>query len=903
MSNENENDNPDSKQPLRLSKPGKLELRKTVDAGQVKQSFSHGRSKTVVVEKRTKRTFERGTTGKMAAVPNQELAEGLANLKKSTEPEDSGTPAASPSRPPKPAPSRSTSGTLTASERVKRMAVLEQAKAREAERAIQATAEAERREAERKAREASERARQEEQRQLAEAEEARKQAERAAETARQAPAAAAAAAPTETKAEAPKRKDAPAAGAAPAAAAPAPAADRARTKKGEAPPRPQRGPEEAPVFGRVKKAKGQEEQSKKTTLRAKNDSGRRRSSKLSVVDALEGDEDRMRSLSSIRRQREREKQRAKEALATQQKIIRDVIVPETITVGELANRMAERSGDVIRVLMKMGVMATVNQSIDVDTAELVIEELGHHIRRVSASDVLEGLASPIDDDGQKAPRPPVVTVMGHVDHGKTSILDYYRKANVVSGEAGGITQHIGAYQITSPSGKVITFLDTPGHAAFTEMRARGANVTDMVILVVAADDGIMPQTQEAIAHAKAAGVPMIVAVNKCDKPDADPSKVEQELLQYEVQVESMGGEVQVAHVSALKGTGMDGLLESIELQSEVLDLQANPDTRASGAVVESKMEKGRGSVATVLIQRGKLEIGDIFVAGSEWGKVRALINDQGQQVKHANPSTPIEVLGLNGTPVAGDEFVVVESEARAREVAEFRQSKAKEAASLASKGSLESMFSALKDGTAEELPVVIKGDVHGSVEAIIGTLQKLSTDEVKVNVLHQGVGGITESDITLARASNAMVVGFNVRANTQARESAKRDGIDIRYYSIIYELVDDVKAMMSGLLKPEQRENFLGYATILETFNVTKVGKVAGCRITEGVVKRGAKVRLLRDDTVIHEGTLKTLRRFKDEVREVGNGLECGMAFENYQDVQVGDQIECFEIEEIARQL
>ena len=898
MSNENENNNPESKQPLRLSKPGKLELRKTVDAGQVKQSFSHGRSKTVVVEKRTKRTFERGSTGKMAAVPNQELAEGLANLKKSTGSGDGGEAASSPRRTPTPAPSSNANDNLTASERVKRMAVLEQAKAREAERAAEAAAEAERREAERKAREASERARQEELRQLAEAEEARRQAEREAEDAR-------AAAQQETakpapKAEAPKKS----ASASPAAEAPAAApADRARTKKGEAPPRPQRGPEEAPVFGRVKKAKGQEEQNKKTTLRAKNDSGRRRSSKLSVADALEGDEDRMRSLSSIRRQREREKQRAKEALATQQKIIREVIVPETITVGELANRMAERSGDVIRSLMKMGVMATVNQSIDADTAELVIEELGHQIRRVADSDVLEGLATPIDDDGAKAPRPPVVTVMGHVDHGKTSILDFYRKANVVSGEAGGITQHIGAYQIAAPSGKVITFLDTPGHAAFTEMRARGANVTDMVILVVAADDGIMPQTQEAIAHAKAAGVPMIVAVNKCDKPDADPLKVEQELLQYEVQVESMGGEVQVAHVSALKGTGMDALLEAVELQSEVLDLQANPDTRASGAVVESKMEKGRGSVATVLIQRGTLGIGDIFVAGSEWGKVRALINDQGKQVKQAEPSTPIEVLGLNGTPVAGDEFVVVESEARAREVAEFRQAKAKEAASLASKGSLESMFSALKEGTAEELPVVIKGDVHGSVEAIIGTLQKLSTDEVKVNVLHQGVGGITESDITLARASNAMVVGFNVRANAQARESAKRDGIDIRYYSIIYELVDDVKAMMSGLLKPEQRESFLGYATILETFNVTKVGRVAGCRITEGVVKRGAKVRLLRDDTVIHEGTLKTLRRFKDEVREVANGLECGMAFENYQDVQVGDQIECFEIEEIARQL
>ncbi len=889
MSTDNNNNGSESKQPLRLSKPGKLELRKTVDAGQVKQSFSHGRSKTVVVEKRTKRTFERGATGKMAAVPNQELAEGLASLKKSGPSSDQDRADAA-RRAAERAFRDDPAEGLTASEREKRIAVLEQAKAREEERAEQVAADAARREQERKSREAAERARQDELRQLAEAEEARRQAERTTRETEAAPKAAEPTSDTQSKEVL-------------ADASVEPAADKVRTKKGETPPRPLRGPEEAPVFGRVKKGKGSDDQGKKTTLRAKNDSGRRRSSRLSVADALEGDEDRMRSLSSIRRQREREKQRAKEALATQQKIVREVIVPETITVGELANRMAERSGDVIRELMKMGVMATVNQSIDADTAELVVAELGHTIRRVADSDVLEGLNAPTDAAGAVAPRPPVVTVMGHVDHGKTSILDFYRKANVVSGEAGGITQHIGAYQVQSAGGKLITFLDTPGHAAFTEMRARGANVTDMVILVVAADDGIMPQTEEAIAHAKAANVPLIVAVNKCDRPDANPMLVEQALLQHEVQVESMGGEVQVAHVSALNGDGMDTLLEAIELQSEVLDLKANPNTRASGAVVEAKMEKGRGSVATVLIQRGTVNVGDVFVAGTEWGKVRALVNDQGQQVKQATPATPIEVLGLNGTPVAGDEFIVVESEARAREVAEFRQSKAKEAASLASKGSLESMFSALKEGSAEELPIVIKGDVHGSVEAIIGTLQKLSTDEVKVNVLHQGVGGITESDITLARASQAMVVGFNVRANAQARDSAKRDGIDIRYYSIIYELVDDVKALMSGLLKPEQRESYLGYASILETFNVTKVGRVAGCRITDGVVKRGAKVRLLRDDTVIHEGTLKTLRRFKDEVREVANGLECGMAFENYQDIQVGDQIECFEIEEIAREL
>ena len=830
-----------------------------------------------------------GATGKMAAVPNQELAEGLASLKKSGPSSDQDRADAARRAAERAFRDEPADG-LTASEREKRIAVLEQAKAREEERAEQVAADAARREQERKSREAAERARQDELRQLAEAEEARRQAERAAKEADAAPKAA------EPTSDAQSKE-------ALADASVEPPADKVRTKKGETPPRPQRGPEEAPVFGRVKKGKGADDQGKKTTLRAKNDSGRRRSSRLSVADALEGDEDRMRSLSSIRRQREREKQRAKEALATQQKIVREVIVPETITVGELANRMAERSGDVIRELMKMGVMATVNQSIDADTAELVVAELGHTIRRVADSDVLEGLDAPTDDDGAVAPRPPVVTVMGHVDHGKTSILDFYRKANVVSGEAGGITQHIGAYQVQSAGGKLITFLDTPGHAAFTEMRARGANVTDMVILVVAADDGIMPQTEEAIAHAKAANVPLIVAVNKCDRPDANPLWLSRHCFSTRCRLNPWAVKYRSPTSPPSRATAWTPCSKPSSCSPKFSTSRPTLTPAPPAPSSRPRWKKGRGSVATVLIQRGTLNVGDVFVAGTEWGKVRALVNDQGQQVKQATPATPIEVLGLNGTPVAGDEFIVVESEARAREVAEFRQAKAKEAASLASKGSLESMFSALKEGSAEELPIVIKGDVHGSVEAIIGTLQKLSTDEVKVNVLHQGVGGITESDITLARASQAMVVGFNVRANAQARDSAKRDGIDIRYYSIIYELVDDVKALMSGLLKPEERESYLGYASILETFNVTKVGRVAGCRITDGVVKRGAKVRLLRDDTVIHEGTLKTLRRFKDEVREVANGLECGMAFENYQDIQVGDQIECFEIEEIAREL
>lgn len=630
----------------------------------------------------------------------------------------------------------------------------------------------------------------------------------------------------------------------------------------------------------------------------------RRRGKLTISDALEGEEERQRSIASVRRAREREKQKQRELLQEGAKVVREVVVPEAITVQELANRMAERGADVVKALMKMGVMATITQTIDADTAELVVEEFGHRIRRVSEADVEQGLKRDEDNVEDLRSRAPVVTVMGHVDHGKTSLLDALRATDVAGGEAGGITQHIGAYQVTTPSGAKISFIDTPGHAAFTEMRARGAQVTDIVVLCVAADDGVMPQTIEAIHHAKAAGVPIIVAINKIDVPGADPNRVRTELLQHNVQVEEMGGDVLSIEVSALKKTNLDKLEEAIVLQSELLDLKANPNHSAEGVIVEARMEQGKGSVATVLIQRGTLHVGEIFIAGAEWGRVRAMVNAHGDQLDEAGPSMPVEILGLNGTPQAGDDFVVVDSESRAREVTEFRQRQERnKQAAAGGRGTLEQMFEKIQEGEAQTVPLVIKADVHGSAEAIVGALEKLSTDEVRVQVLHSGVGGINESDVTLARASNAVIVGFNVRANPQARDLAKRDGLDIRYYSVIYNLTDDIKALLSGLLAPTIRENFLGYAEVREVFNVSKVGKVAGCMITEGTVKRGAKVRLLRDDTVIHEGDLSQLKRFKDDAKEVQSGTECGMALANYQDIQVGDVIECFETEEVAREL
>lgn len=631
----------------------------------------------------------------------------------------------------------------------------------------------------------------------------------------------------------------------------------------------------------------------------------RKRGKLTLSNALD-DGQRERSLASIRRQREREKARAA-AKAPREKISRDVVIPETITIAELANRMSERAVDVVKLLMQQGQMMTANDIIDSDTAQLIAEEMGHNVTRVAESDVEGSLFADItaSDDGEALPRPPVVTIMGHVDHGKTSLLDAIRNANVVSGEAGGITQHIGAYQVEQ-NGAKITFIDTPGHAAFTQMRARGAKSTDIVVLVVAADDGVMPQTIEAINHAKAADVPIIVAVNKIDKPAADPSRVRTELLQHEVFVESMGGDVQEVEVSALKGTNLDLLLEAITLQAEVLDLKANVTSAAKGTVVEAKLDKGRGPVATVLVQGGTLHVGDIVVAGACWGKVRALVDDQNQPVSDAPPSKPVEILGFNGAPEAGDRFAVVGSEAKAREITAYRtrQNRDKAIARLTTqRGSLEQMLNKLQTSELKEIPLVIKGDVQGSIEAIIGAVEKLATNEVAARVIHSAVGGITESDVTLATASNAPIIGFNVRANKQARDLAEAEGIEIRYYNIIYDLIDDVKGVMSGMLAPERRETFIGNAEILEVFNITKVGKVAGCRVTDGMVERGAGVRLIRDNVVIHEGELSTLKRFKDEVKEVSSGQECGMAFLNYQDMRAGDTIECFRVEHVERSL
>ena len=567
--------------------------------------------------------------------------------------------------------------------------------------------------------------------------------------------------------------------------------------------------------------------------------------------------------------------------------------------------MGEQGGDVIKCLMKLGVMATINETIDADTAELVLDEFGHKIKRVTDADVEMDLEGAADTEADMKSRPPVVTIMGHVDHGKTSLLDVLRETNVVEGEAGGITQHIGAYQITRPNGQKITFLDTPGHAAFTEMRARGANVTDIVVLVVAANDSIMPQTIEAISHAKAAGVPIIVAVNKVDLPDADPQKVKTDLLQYEVVVEDMGGETQAIEVSAKQKINLDGLEEAILLQAEMLELKANPDRAAVGTVIEAKMEQGRGSVATILIQRGTLKIGDIFVVGAQWGRVRALVNDQGQQVKEAIPGEPVEVLGLNGTPESGDQLVVVGDEAKARDVSEYRARKQREKLNVKSAGAtFEEMLAHREQESKQHLELVIKGDVHGSVEAIMGSLDKIKeeNEDVNIRILHYGVGGITESDVTLANASNATIIGFNVRANSQARQLSEKEGVDIRYYNIIYDVIDDAKKILSGLLAPTIREEYLGQAEIRQVFKITKVGKVAGCMVTAGMVKRGSKVRLLRDDVVIHDnGTLKTLKRHQDEAKEVKEGMECGMAFENYEDIKEGDIIECFEVVEEER--
>ena len=635
------------------------------------------------------------------------------------------------------------------------------------------------------------------------------------------------------------------------------------------------------------------------------DNDRRRSGKLTLTQALNDEGGRQRSMAAIRRKQEREKRKMLDSNQEREKVVRDVQVPETIVVQELANRMAERVSDVVKSLMTNGMMVTQNQSIDADTAELIIQEFGHKIVRVSDADVEDVIDAIKDDPKSLKPRAPVITVMGHVDHGKTSLLDVIRKANVVSGEAGGITQHIGAYQVKTDDGKLLSFLDTPGHAAFTSMRSRGAHVTDIVILVVAADDSVMPQTIEAINHSKAANVPMIVAINKCDKQSADPDRVRTELLQHEVVVEKMSGDVLDVEVSAETGEGIDTLLEYISLQSELLELTANPNRAAEGAVIEAKLDVGRGPIATVLVQKGTLNQGDIFVVGEQWGRVRALINDQNDRVKHAGPSVPVEVLGLNGTPEAGDVLNVVSTEAQAREIADYRAQVLKDKkAAVGSGTSLEQLLANAKaNENLRELPILVKSDVQGSAEAIVQAMEKIGNDEVRVRVLHSGVGAITESDVTLAEASKAPIMGFNVRANAPARQSANQKGVELRYYSVIYDLVDDIKSAASGLLSSEVRENFIGYAKILEVFKVTGVGKVAGCQITEGLARRSSGVRLLRDDVVIHEGTLKTLKRFKDEVNEVNLGQECGMAFENYEDIRKDDVIEIFERQEIERSL
>ncbi|MEH2612671.1 translation initiation factor IF-2 [Bradyrhizobium sp. AZCC 1693] len=873
-----------------LSVPTKtLTLKPRVETGTVRQSFSHGRTKQVVVEKRGKRRV-----GGDAPATETHAPEPVA-AKPAPAKAPLSRPAAAPAAP------RSGSGvvlrTLTEDERSARASALADAKVREVEERRLAEEEAKRRasregieQAEREAAEARRKA--EEERHRLEEEAKRKAEVEAKKRFGEAEAKTATATPAATARPAAARPGAarPAA-AVPPARAPGVAAD--GSDEDEGPPRQvRRGP-----GGAMRPAVPP-----KTTHKPGPQKERGR---LTLVTALNADDVRERSIASFRRRTQRLKGHASNE--PKEKLIREVTIPEAITIQELANRMSERAVDVIRLLMKQGAMHKITDVIDADTAQLITEEMGHSVKRVAASDVEEGLFDVVDDSTDTEPRSPVVTVMGHVDHGKTSLLDALRHANVVSGEAGGITQHIGAYQVTSPeSGKKITFIDTPGHAAFTAMRARGAKVTDIVILVVAADDGVMPQTVEAINHAKAAKVPMIVAINKIDKPDAKPERVRTELLQHEVQVESFGGEVVDVEVSAKNKTNLDKLLEMIALQAELLDLKTNSERPAEGTVIEAKLDRGRGPVATVLVQRGTLKVGDIIVAGAEMGRVRALISDQGENLDEAGPSVPVEVLGFNGPPEAGDRLAVVENEARARQVTSYRAHQKREnaAASISGmRGSLEQMMSQLKTAGRKEFPLIVKADVQGSLEAILGSLEKLGTDEVAARILHAGVGGISESDVTLAEGFNAAIIGFSVRANKEAAATAKRNGIEIRYYNIIYDLVDDIKKAMSGLLAPTLRETMLGNAQILEVFNISKVGKVAGCRVTDGTVERGANVRLIRDNVVVHEGKLSTLKRFKDEVKEVQSGQECGMAFENYGDMRVGDVIECYRVETIQRSL
>ena len=898
---------PDDK---KLSVPSKtLSLKPRVETGTVRQSFSHGRSKQVVVEKRGKRRIDGSPEPQQAPTVVAKPA--------------SAAPAPAPSRP---APPRNSGSgvvlrTLTEDERSARASALADAKVREVEERRQAEEEAQRRAvreaAERADREAAESRRKAEEERHRHEDEAKRKAETEAKKrfgegeqpqSAPRPATAAPAAPApRTGAPAARPGTTTTTTARPGTTTARPGTTTARPTGGPLgrAPAVAAGPDEDDGPRQIRRGPGGAARPVVPPKPTHKPGPQKERGRLTVVTALNADEVRERSIASFRRRTQRLKGHA--ANEPKEKLIREVIIPEAITIQELANRMAERAVEIIRMLMKQGAIHKITDVIDADTAQLIAEELGHTVKRVAASDVEEGLFDATDDSTDTETRSPVVTVMGHVDHGKTSLLDALRHANVVSGEAGGITQHIGAYQVLSPeSGKKITFIDTPGHAAFTAMRARGAKVTDIVVLVVAADDGVMPQTVEAINHAKAARVPIIVAINKIDKPDAKPERVRTELLQHEVQVESFGGDVVDVEVSAKNKTNLDKLLEMIALQADILDLKTNSDRPAEGTVIEAKLDRGRGPVATVLVQRGTLRVGDIIVAGAEMGRVRALISDQGETVQEAGPSVPVEVLGFNGPPEAGDRLAVVENEARARQVTSYRAHQKREnaAASISGmRGSLEQMMSQLKTAGRKEFPLIIKADVQGSLEAILGSLEKLGTDEVAARILHAGVGGISESDVTLAEGFNAAIIGFSVRANKEAAAAAKRNGIEIRYYNIIYDLVDDVKKAMSGLLAPTLRETMLGNASILEIFNISKVGKVAGCRVTDGTVERGANVRLIRDNVVVHEGKLSTLKRFKDEVKEVQSGQECGMAFENYHDMRAGDVIECYRVETIQRSL
>ena len=920
-----DNKTPDGEKTLHAAGAPKTLSVKRPDTGVVRQAFSHGRSKAVVVEVKRPTVVRPGA--KTPDAPKSAAPAGVA--KPDVVAAAPVAAPAAPSKPAKPAPVQPKSGgmvlrTLTEEEKAARSRALKDARISEEEERRRAQEEAKRRaeadEALAREREAAAKRKVEEDARRAAEEAALRKAEpearRPAQDEGSAPSSAARPqmrSPSSAGAgprPAPRPAGAPSTGAPrPGSSAPGGAArpqtPSSRPGAPAMPGAPPRRPSSDDDDGRRRAAGGKGGVPPKPPAAPRKGADDRRGGKLTVVTALD-EQERVRSIAAYKRhvQRAQRAQMGNKDAEAPQKIVRDVIIPESITVQELANRMATRAVDIIKNLMKQGQMVTINTSLDADTAQLIAEEFGHTVKRVAEADVLEGLSGDDDPADTLLPRAPVVTIMGHVDHGKTSLLDALRQTDVAAGEAGGITQHIGAYQVKLPSGQKITFLDTPGHAAFTAMRARGAKVTDIVVLVVAADDGVMPQTIEAINHAKAAKVPIIVAINKIDKPGGQPDRVKTELLTHEIVVESMGGDTQAIEVSATKKLNLDKLEEAILLQAEVLDLKANRTRPASGAIVEAKLDKGRGPVATVLVARGTIKVGDIVVAGAEWGRVRALVNERGEQVPSAGPSEPVEILGLSAPPQAGDDFAVVDSESRAREVADFRARKNKEARNRASgRASLDQVLAAKGAGEAKYLPLVVKSDVQGSVEAISAALSQLSTSEVKAQVLHAGVGGVTQSDIILARASGAPIIAFNVRATAEARDMAKRDGVEIRYYSIIYNIIDDIKAAMSGLLSPTLRENFLGYAEILEVFNITKVGKVAGCRVTEGKVLRGNKVRLLRDNVVIHEGTLSTLKRFKDEVKEVVVGQECGMAFDNYQDIQKGDQIECFEVETIKRTL